>query len=118
MLEKKNEKVASETVDSYQTQIKKIDQHAQEQVKDIDTKLSELNENLNKLEKVGMDKVHFESQLLLIQQDCESVERTIKEEKYRIDIQMAKMAEEKEAELQQKLKDHEQTANINAERNV
>ena len=53
MLEKKNEKNASETVEVYQGQIKKLDTTAKEQVKDLDTKLSELKENLNKMEKVG-----------------------------------------------------------------
>ena len=118
LLEKNNEKNASETVEVYQGQIKKLDHTAKTQVKDLDTKLSELKENLNKMEKVGKEKARHEAQLTIIKQDCESLEKTIKEEKYRIDIALAKMAEEREADLQHKLQAHEATANHNAERNV
>ena len=70
------------------------------------------------MDKEGKERGEFQGRLLLMQQNCESIEKTIKEEKYRIDISMAKMAEDKEKELTLKLKDHERTAFMHAERNV
>lgn len=49
MLEKKNEKVAVETVNTYEDKIKKKDTAAKEEMKDINTRLAELKENLDKL---------------------------------------------------------------------
>ena len=86
VLEKKNEKTANETVNNYEEKIKKKDVKAKEEMKDIDTRLKELKENLDKLSDVGKEKLRYELNLKSIQQDCESLEKIIQEEKYRIEI--------------------------------
>ena len=86
VLEKKNEKVAVETVNTYEDKIKKKDTAAKEEMKDINTRLAELKENLDKLQSVGKEKLRYELSLKSMQQDCESLEKIIQEEKYRIEI--------------------------------
>ena len=86
-LEKKNEKTKNDTVNNYQSQIKKIDGEAQEKVKETEVKVSELNENLDKMKDVEKEKLKYELELMAWQQDCASLEKTIQEEKYRIEIE-------------------------------
>lgn len=52
-LEKKNEKTTNETVGNFEGQIGKIDKNAKQELKDKNIKMSELNENLDKMDKVG-----------------------------------------------------------------
>lgn len=53
--------------------------------------MSELNENLNKMDDVGKEKLRYELELKAWQQDCDSLEKTIQEEKYKIEIEQARM---------------------------
>ena len=53
-LTKKNEKETTEVVNHYEGQVKKIEQAQKEQIKDTNIKVSELNENLEKNQDVGM----------------------------------------------------------------
>lgn len=90
LLEKKNEKKASETVNQYESQLRQQDSVAKAEMKDIGTKLNELKENINKLQTVGKEKLKYELNLKALQQDCESLEKTIQEESYRIEIALAR----------------------------
>ena len=65
--------------------------------------VSEKNEALNKLEPVGKEKLKYELELMAWQQDCASVEKTIQEEKYRIEIEQAKMKREMEKQFEEEL---------------
>ena len=65
--------------------------------------VSEKNEALNKLEGVGKEKLKYELELMAWQQDCASVEKTIQEEKYRIEIEQAKMKREMEHQFEEEL---------------
>ena len=56
--------------------------------------MSELNENLNKMDDVGKEKLRYELELKAWQQDCDSLEKTIQEEKYKIEIEQARMKQE------------------------
>ena len=62
--EKKNEKVQNDTINNYENQIKKIDHGAKEQIKDTQIKVTELNENLDKMQDVGKDKLKYELELM------------------------------------------------------
>ena len=96
-LEKKNEKTKNDTVNNYQTQIKKIDGEAKEKVKESEVKVSELNENLAKMKAVSNEKLKYELEMMAWEQDCGLVEKNIKEEKYRIEIEQARMKKEMES---------------------
>lgn len=63
-LEKRNEKVQNDTVNQYEKQIKTIDHSAKEQIKDTNIKVSELNENLDKMQDVGKEKLKYELELM------------------------------------------------------
>lgn len=102
-LDKKNEKTKNDTVNNYETQIKKIDGEAQEKVKDTEVKVTELNENLDKMKDVEKEKLKYELELMAWQQDCASLEKTIQEEKYRIEIEQARMKKEMESQFQDSL---------------
>lgn len=118
VLEKKNEKVAVETVNTYEDKIKKKDTAAKEEMKDINTRLAELKENLDKLQSVGKEKLRYELSLKSMQQDCESLEKIIQEEKYRIEISQARMKKNMEVDFQARLKEFKETAKNDAEKNV
>lgn len=102
-LEKRNEKQQNETVDQYEKQIKTIDHKAKEQIKDINIKVSEQNESLDKMQEVGQKKLKYELELMAWQQDCKSLETAYQEEKYLIEIELARMKKSKQAEFQQSL---------------
>ena len=61
--------------------------------------MSELNENLNKMDDVGKEKLRYELELKAWQQDCDSLEKTIQEEKYKIEIEQARMKREMNIEF-------------------
>lgn len=63
-LEKKNEKTKNDTVNNYQSQIKKIDGEAKDKVKETEVKVSELNENLDKMKDVEKEKLKYELELM------------------------------------------------------
>ncbi len=117
-LEKKNEKVTNETVTNYETQIKKIDQTAKDQIKDTNIKVSELNENLDKMQEVGKEKLKYELELMAWQQDCASLEKTIQEEKYRIEIEQARMKEKMGEKQKNSLHLFKLQAQQDAQRNI
>ena len=54
---------------------------------DTDVKVSELNENLDKMKEVGSEKLTYELELMAWEQDANNLEKTIQEEKYRIEIE-------------------------------
>ena len=116
--EKKNEKTNNDTVQNYQSQINKMDTEIKEQLQQTDVKVSELNENLDKMHDVGKEKLKYELELMAWQQDCGSLEKTIQEEKYRIEIEQARMKREMEAQFQDELELQKQTAKQDAQRNI
>ena len=59
---------------------------------------------MKKLETVGKDKLRYELNLKALQQDCESLEKTIQEEKYRIEIAQARNKKEMEEKFQRRKK--------------
>ena len=79
-----------------------------------DVMVSEKNEALNKLEPVGKEKLKYELELMAWQQDCASVEKTIQEEKYRIEIEQARMKKDMEAHNQDTLEQFKAKANSEA----
>jgi hypothetical protein len=83
--------------------VKKIEVASKEQIKDTSIKVSELNENLEKMQEVGKDKLKYEIELMAWQQDCASLEKTIQEEKYRIEIQKAEMSREMQKKFKESL---------------
>ena len=46
-------------------------------MKDTEVKVSELNENLDKMKDVEKEKLKYELELMAWQQDCASLEKTI-----------------------------------------
>ena len=76
-LEKQNEKTTNDTVNNYENQIKKIDQTAKDQVKETNIKVSEIKEDLDKMQDIGKEKLKYELELMAWQQDCASLEKTI-----------------------------------------
>jgi predicted RNase H-like nuclease (RuvC/YqgF family) len=60
---------------------------AKEQLNDTDVKVSELHENLDKMQDVGREKLKYELELMAWEQDAANLEKTIQEEKYRIEIE-------------------------------
>jgi hypothetical protein len=65
--------------------------------------MSELNENLNKMDDVGKEKLRYELELKAWQQDCDSLEKTIQEEKYKIEIEQARMKQEMNKKFKESL---------------
>jgi len=61
--------------------------------------VSERHENLDKMQDVGKEKLKYELELMAWQQDCTSLEKTIQEEKYRIEIEQARMKREMELQF-------------------
>ena len=76
--------------------------------------MSELNENLNKMDDVGKEKLRYELELKAWQQDCDSLEKTIQEEKYKIEIEQARMKQEMNIEFNISLKQFVLEANQKA----
>ncbi len=76
--------------------------------------MSELNENLNKMDDVGKEKLRYELELKAWQQDCDSLEKTIQEEKYKIEIEQARMKQEMNNEFNISLKQFVLEANQKA----
>lgn len=73
--------------------------------------MSELNENLNKMDDVGKEKLRYELELKAWQQDCDSLEKTIQEEKYKIEIEQARMKQEMTKKFRESLQQFVQEAN-------
>lgn len=76
-----------------------MDKEAKVQLNDNNIKMSELNENLDKMQPISKDKLKYELELMAWQQDCTSLEKTIQEEKYNIEIAQAKMKQEMESQF-------------------
>lgn len=70
--------------------------------------MSELNENLEKMQDVGKEKLKYELELMTWQQDCASLEKSFQEEKYLIEIELARMKQEKEIEYEASLEKFKQ----------
>jgi hypothetical protein len=70
--------------------------------------VSELNENLEKMQDVGKEKLKYELELMTWQQDCASLEKSFQEEKYLIEIELARMKQEKEIEYEASLEKFKQ----------
>lgn len=101
--EKKNEKTNNDTVNNFENQKNKMNTEIKEQLQETDVKVSELHENLDKMHDVGKEKLKYELELMAWQQDCSSLEKTIQEEKYRIEIEQARMKREMESQFQDEL---------------
>ena len=76
--------------------------------------MSELHENLDKMQDVGKEKLKYELELMAWQQDCASLEKTIQEEKYRIQIEQARMKQEMEAQFEESLEQFQAQATQDA----
>ena len=63
-------------------------------------KKSELNDELEKMGGAQKEKLKYELELMAWRQDCASLEKTIQEERYRIEIEQARMKQKKEAEFE------------------
>lgn len=55
------------------------------------------------MQEVGKEKLKYELELMAWQQDCASLEKTIQEEKYRVEIEKARMKREMEATFKESL---------------
>lgn len=97
--------MTNDTVNQYEKEIKKIETVAKDQIKDTNIKVSELNENLDKMQDVGKEKLKYELELMTWQQDCASLEKAFQEEKYLIEIELARMKKEKEKEYNASLEE-------------
>ena len=53
----------------------------------FEQQMDRLNDAIDKMQDVGKDKLKYELELMAWQQDCASLEKTIQEEKYRIEIE-------------------------------
>ena len=51
------------------------------------------------MQDVGKEKLKYELELMAWQQDCQSLEKAFTEEKYLIEIELARMKREKQAEF-------------------
>ena len=76
-----------------------MEANTKEEINTTVTKKTELNDNLEKMEDVSKQKLKYELELMAWQQDCASLEKTINEERYRIEIEQARMKRQKEAEF-------------------
>ena len=90
-------------MNNYQSQIKTIDKTAKDQLHETDVKVSELHENLDKMQDVGREKLKYELELMAWEQDATNLEKTIQEEKYRIEIEQAQMKRDMEQQFQEQL---------------
>ena len=70
------------------------------------------------MQEVGKEKLKFELELMVWQQDCASLEKTIQEEKYRIEIEKARMRREMEAQFKESLEQFKLQAKDDAQRNI
>ena len=70
---------------------------------ETEVKVQERHENLDKMQGVGKEKLKFQLELMAWQQDCDTVQKTILEEKYRIEIEQARMKREMEVQFKQSL---------------
>jgi len=112
--EKSNEKVHNDAKANFESKIKKVDKEAKEQVEQTEVKVSELHENLDKMQDVGKEKLKYDLELMAWQQDCASLEKTIQEEKYRIQIEQARMKQEMEAQFEESLEQFQAQATQDA----
>ena len=55
------------------------------------------------MQDVGKEKLKYELELMTWQQDCASLEKSFQEEKYLIEIELARMKKEKEKEFEESL---------------
>ena len=117
-LEGQNEKKQTETVQFYEGKIKGIEQTTTAQVNETMVKKTELTDELEKMEGAQREKLKYELELMAWQQDCESLEKTIQEEKYRIEIEQARMKQKMEAEFDSRLAQFKMKAKQDAQRNI
>lgn len=80
--------------------------------------MSEIKEDLDKMQEVGKEKLKYELELMAWQQDCASLEKTIQEEKYRIEIEQARMKEKMEEKQKNSLHLFKLQAQQDAQRNI
>ena len=64
------------------------------------------------------DQINHEFKIMCWEQDCASVEKNIQEEKYRIEIEQARMKREIEAMFHDELELQKQSAKQDAQRNI
>ena len=70
------------------------------------------------MQEVGKEKLKYELELMAWQQDCASLEKTIQEEKYRIEIEQARMKEKMEEKQKNSLHLFKLQAQQDAQRNI
>ena len=80
--------------------------------------MTEMTENLDKMQPISKEKLKYELELMAWQQDCTSLEKTIQEEKYNIEIEQARMKKEMEAQFQESLEQFKAQAKQDAQRNI
>ena len=80
--------------------------------------MTEMTENLDKMQPISKEKLKYELELMAWQQDCTSLEKTIQEEKYNIEIEQARMKREMEAQFQESLEQFKAQAKQDAQRNI
>jgi ABC-type lipoprotein release transport system permease subunit len=71
--------------------MKDLKTKASKQIEDTNIQVDELNQNLEKMQDVGKEKLKYELELMTWQQDCASLEKAFQEEKYLIEIELARM---------------------------
>ena len=67
--------------------MKVLEQSTQAQVADAMVKKAERTDELEKMGGAQREKLKYELELMAWRQDCASLEKTIQEEKYRIEIE-------------------------------
>lgn len=80
--------------------------------------INEKNQHLDKMHDVGKEKLKYELELMAWQQDCTSLEKTIQQEKYQIEIEQARMKREMQKKFQDELLLQRQMAEQDALRNI
>mmetsp|Transcript_11164 Transcript_11164/g.18755 ORF Transcript_11164/g.18755 Transcript_11164/m.18755 type:complete len:119 (+) Transcript_11164:435-791(+) len=70
------------------------------------------------MQDVGKEKLKYELELMAWQQDCGGLEKTIQEEKYRIEIEKARLKREMEAQFAESLEHFKHQAKHDAQRNI
>lgn len=113
-----NEKKQTETVQYYEGKMKSLESNNQQQINDTMVKKTELNDQLEKMGGAQKEKLKYELELMAWRQDCSSLEKTIQEEKYRIEIEQARMKQKKEADFESQLANFKLKAKQDAQRNI
>lgn len=115
---KKNEKINNDAQNNFNTKIQIVEKENVEEIRETNVVIKEKNENLEKMNDEKNKKLRYDLELMVMQQDCASLEKTIQQEKYQIEIEMARMKKEKKSEFENELKLQQQMAKEDAQRNI